>query len=111
MKKITKILFVFAVVTLAAFTKANAQVDIGVNLRLNRPAAYENNERVHPNRPSARHVWVAEEWVWEGGRYTYKPGYWALPPRDRAVWIKGQWVKREYRAGYKWTPGHWFYPR
>lgn len=109
MKKITKITFVLAVVSLSAFTKAKAQVDIGVNLQLNRPAAYERNEREHPNRPSARHVWVAEEWNWEGGRYAYKPGYWALPPRNGAHWVRGRWVKRTHHAGYRWYPGQWAY--
>ena len=107
MKKITKILILVAVVSLSAFTKAKAQVDIGVNLQLNRPAQYEHNERFHPNRPSPRHVWVAEEWVWGGGRYVYKPGYWALPPREGGAWVPGHWVKREYRPGFRWVAGHW----
>src|ERR1700691_3851067 len=107
MKKITKILFLVAVVSLSAFTKAKAQVDIGVNLQLNRPAQYENNERFHPNRPSPRHVWVAEEWVWQGGRYNYKPGYWALPTNAGSLGIKGHWQKRTAGPGWKWAPGHW----
>src|ERR1700733_14985599 len=111
MKKITKILFLVAIVSLSAFTKAKAQVEIGVNLQLHRPAQYENNERLRPNRPSPRHVWVNEEWVAQGGTYVYKPGYWALPPSNGAFWVAGHWAKREYKPGYKWMPGHWFYPR
>ena len=109
MKKITKILFVLAVVSLSAFTKAKAQVDIGVNLQLHRPAQYEDNERFHPNRPSPRHVWVAEEWDLAGGQtYKYKPGYWALPPRTRrSLGVAGHWIRREHHAGYIWNPGHW----
>ena len=107
MKKITKILLVAGVASLTAFTTAKAQVDIGVNLRMHRPANYEHNERFHPNRPSPRHRWVAEEWVWRGGTYVYTPGYWALPPRPNAYWVPGHWTRRTYHPGYRWVPGHW----
>jgi hypothetical protein len=110
MKKITRIFVLLAVVSLSAFTRAKAQVDIGVNLQLNRPAQYENNERVHPARPSNAHVWVAEEWQWNGGRYAYRPGYWSVPPRAHAVWIPGSWRHRLYgRQGYRWKAGFWKY--
>ena len=108
MKKVTRILTLLAVVSLSAFTKAKAQVDIGVNLQLNRPAEYERNERVHPPRPSANHIWVAEEWTTVGGKYVYAPGHWVLPPRRGAYWIKGYWQhRRRGGRGYFWVPGHW----
>ncbi|HWZ02872.1 MAG TPA: hypothetical protein VNX40_04620 [Mucilaginibacter sp.] len=109
MKKITRIFTVMAVVSVAAFTQAKAQVDIGVNLQLNRPAAYERNERERPGRPSPRHVWVNEEWTWNGqaNKYIYHPGYWMVPPRDGDVWVPGHWKRRGYQPGYKWVPGHW----
>jgi len=106
MKKITRICVVLGVVSLSAFTKAKAQ-EIGINVQLGRPAAYERNERFHPNRPSGRHVWVAEEWTWRGGRYVYVPGRWALPPREGGVWVAGHWAPRQHRPGYIWLPGHW----
>jgi hypothetical protein len=105
MKSLAKILILSGVVSLSALG-AKAQ-SIGIHIQLNRPAAYERNEREHPNRPSARHQWVAEEWTWSGNTYVYKPGYWALPPRDGQTWIPGHWEKREHRAGYFWHPGHW----
>jgi len=109
MKKITRIFTVLAVVSVSAFTQAKAQVDIGVNLQLNRPAAYERNEREHPRRPSAAHMWVAEEWRWNPGirNYEYVPGRWAIPPRPGLVWVRGHWVKRTYHPGYRWVPGQW----
>ncbi|BAU56014.1 YXWGXW repeat-containing protein [Mucilaginibacter gotjawali] len=109
MKKITRIFTVLAVVSVAAFTQAKAQVDIGVNLQLHRPVAYERNERIHPNRPSAAHVWVAEEWRWNPGRrnYEYVAGHWGLPPRHGGMWMAGHWEKRKFRRGFYWVPGHW----
>jgi len=109
MKKISRTFIVLAVLSLSAFTKAKAQ-EIGISLEIgHRPPAYEANERHHPPRPSARHIWVAEEWKWQEGKYAYVPGYWALPPRDGAVWVAGRWYKRPYHPGYKWIPGHWRY--
>lgn len=109
MKKITRIFTVLAVVSVAAFTQAKAQVDIGVNLQLHRPAAYERNERERPNRPSRAHVWVAEGWRWNPGRrnYDYVAGHWELPPRRGVVWVPGRWLKRTRHPGYRWAPGHW----
>lgn len=104
MKKITKLFILAAVISLSALTKANAQ-EIGVSIRLNRPARYEHNERFHPNRPSPGHVWVAEEWTWQNGGYVYRPGYWALPPRPRAVWVAGHWGR--HHRHYIWIGGHW----
>jgi hypothetical protein len=106
MKKFSRFLILLAIVSLSALTKAKAQ-EIGVNVRLNRPHEYERNERFHPRRPSARHVWVNEEWVANGGRYVYRPGYWSLPPRDRAHWVPGHWQKRDHGPGFRWVPGHW----
>jgi len=106
MKKFTKIFIVLAIFSMGAFTKAKAQ-EIGVDVQLNRPHEYERNEIERPNRPSPRHVWVSEDWRWEGGRYNYHPGYWALPPRGHAHWVPGRWVKREHRPGYRWFPGRW----
>jgi hypothetical protein len=109
MKKISRILIVLAVVSLAAFTKAKAQ-EIGISLAIgHRPAAYEAVERNHPPRPSGRHIWVAEEWTWRNGAYVYVPGYWSLPPRAGGYWVKGHWYKRPNAPGYKWIPGHWGY--
>lgn len=103
MKKITRILVLTAVVAFITATKGKAQ--ISVNLQLSRPPQYEQNERVHPNRPSPNHVWVAEEWVPNGnGGYNYKPGYWQLPPQ--LVWVPGYW-RQLPQGGYAWDPGHW----
>jgi YXWGXW repeat-containing protein len=102
MKKISRILVLIAVVSLFAVTKSKAQLSI--NLQLRRPAQYEDNERNHPNQPSANHVWIAEEWVPNNhGSYDYKPGFWALPPR--VIWIAGHWT--QVQRGYIWIPGHW----
>jgi len=106
MKKILKIFVLVAVVSLFAVTKSKAQISLSV--QLTRPPQYENNERMHPNRPSPNHVWVAEEWVSNGnGGYNYKPGYWELPPR--IYWLAGHWYTPPGGSGYVWSPGQWMW--
>ncbi len=58
-----------------------------------------------PVQPSRAHVWVDEDWVGEGDHYRWHGGYWAAPPRPRAVWVGGFW--KHSRRGDIWIPGHW----
>jgi len=106
MKKITRILTLLSLISVFAITESKAQ-DIYVSARMNRPSRYEGWERHHPRRPSARHVWVAEEWNARGNSYAYAHGYWAVPPRNGAYWVAGHWKKRGYKPGYYWARGHW----
>jgi WXXGXW repeat (2 copies) len=100
MKKFTKILTLFSIVSLFAVTSSNAQIVI--RARLGRPRGVVT---VRPLRPSPRHVWVAEEWTPNGGTYAYRAGYWAVPPRPNQVWVAGRWANRP--RGYVWVPGRW----
>ena len=100
MKKIMNVFMLMSFLALFSVTASHAQIVVRV-----RPVAPVIVER--PHAPSARHVWVAEEWVPSGGTYVYKAGYWSLPPRPGAVWIPGHW--RHPRRGYGWVPGHWRY--
>jgi len=58
-----------------------------------------------PHRPSARHVWVEDEWTPGGKTYIYRRGYWALPPHPQTNWIAGHWDHRG--KGYFSVPGQW----
>jgi len=58
-----------------------------------------------PVAPSAAHVWVEGDWIWETNRYVWHPGYWALPPKHGNVWVPGHWVHT--RKGDYWVRGHW----
>lgn len=99
MKKIVKLMFVAGAISLFAVNESKAQ-EIVVRARMHAPVV-----TARPVRPSARHVWVGEEWVPSGGTYVYKGGYWAEPPRPRARWVVGHW--RQTPRGYVWRPGHW----
>ena len=100
MKKIIKVLMLLLVVSLFAVTNTRAQ-EIVVRARLHRPGPI----LVRPERPSRRHVWVAEEWAPNGGTYVYHEGYWVVPPHPGVIWIAGHW--RHRHDGYIWIGGHW----
>jgi len=56
-----------------------------------------------PAAPSARHIWVNGHYVYQGGRYVWVKGRWAVPPRARAIWVPGHY---DARRGV-WVTGHW----
>lgn len=64
---------------------------------------------VRPSIRPAGSVWVGGDYVWGGVSvgYVWHPGYYARPPRPRAIWIQGHWSRE--RRGYYWIPGHWRY--
>ena len=101
MKKLSKILFLAVSVSLFTAVKSHAQIEVSI-----RPVV--PRERVivrRPPPPSRRHVWVEAGWRVRGGRYVYRAGYWALPPRGYARWIPGHW-RDTPRRGYIWVRGH-----
>jgi len=57
-----------------------------------------------PVTPYNGAVWITGEWVWNGGRYTYRNGYWAKP-RNGHVYVSGTWVRTG--RGYTWHRGNW----
>jgi len=90
---------VFLALSAFAVSKNYAQ-EIVVRARL-----HGHGPELRGERPSRRHKWVSEEWTPSGGTYVYKAGYWAVPPRPDAYWMKGHWRRRH--GGYVWIPGHW----
>jgi len=90
MKKIEKLFLLICVVLFAA-SAANAQVSIGVSVRIAPP---ELPVYVQPACP-------VEGYLWE-------PGYWAYDDTDGYYWVPGVWVAPP-TPGYLWTPAYWGY--
>lgn len=95
-----------AALSVAAIADSQAQ-DIRLAVRF-RPHPPVHRVVVRPVRPGPRYVWVEEEWTPRGRRYDYHPGYWAVPDRGGAIWIKGHWYQHP-NGGWAWMPGHWRY--
>jgi hypothetical protein len=74
---------------------------IYVNVRPSRPAIIVKR----PVAPAVGNVWIDEEWVPQGNTYVWHGGYWAAPPRPRAVYVPGRWAHS--RRGHVWVRGYW----
>ncbi|MFT4031064.1 MAG: hypothetical protein QM669_01465 [Siphonobacter sp.] len=98
MKTFVKIFLLYSALMLTGFL---SEAQIVVRVRPTRPAVVVRR----PAAPSPRHVWVEEDWVPRGRRYTWHGGYWVTPPRPRAVWVPGHWEGR--RRGQVWIQGYW----
>lgn len=98
MKRHLSMIFFMAVLVLGSARGAYAQIIVKI-----RPAA---PVIVRPVAPSARHIWIENEWAERGGRYEAVPGYWAEPRRG-FVWVPGHWKAHRRRGGWVWVPGHW----
>jgi len=80
---------------------ATAQVSIGIRIGPP-PPRYE----VVP-APRPGYYWRAGHWIWNGRRYVWVRGFWAVRPAGYAyrAWVPGHWVHRP--AGWVWVEGHW----
>jgi hypothetical protein len=59
------------------------------------------------NPPVAGAVWAPGNWVWQGDRYAWQPGYWVNPQPN---WM---WVPSHYNYtpnGYLYNSGYWDRP-
>jgi len=54
--------------------------------------------------PAPGYVWCGGEWEWRG-RWVWRSGYWAPPPRYGVVWVSGGWAHGPH--GWSHSPGHW----
>ena len=54
--------------------------------------------------PGPGHFWVSGWWAWGGGRYVWRPGYWAAH-RPGYRWVPHVW--RQGPGGWQSHPGHW----
>jgi hypothetical protein len=88
MKTIGKLVMMFCMVLVTAFY-ANAQISIGVSVRI---------------APPALPVYVQPACPVDG--YLWQPGYWAYDDTDGYYWVPGVWVAPP-NPGLLWTPAYW----
>jgi hypothetical protein len=50
-------------------------------------------------------VWQSGYWAWDGTKYVWVPGVYAVAPYPGAVWVAGHWVRQG--GGWIWADGHW----
>ena len=98
MKKLFKAGLLAFILTLA-YSAADAQIYVNIRPRPQRVVVRR------PPQPSPSHIWVKEDWRPQGKRYQWSGGYWAAPPRPRAVYVPGHWSRT--RRGNVWVSATW----
>jgi hypothetical protein len=98
--KLPKKLALFAGgVVLAASLSAGAQIVVRIGPPPPHPV------EVVPPPPHPGWVWQPGYHRWDGARYVWVPGRYAVPPRPGVRWVPGHWANRG--GGYVWVEGHW----
>jgi hypothetical protein len=61
---------------------------------------------VKPACPSAQHIWIDGDWIWnpQVNQYVWVEGKWVVPVQN-AIWVSGHWKNTKY--GWHWVNGHW----
>ena len=54
--------------------------------------------------PSPGYFWIGGAWLWEGGRYGWRPGHWEAP-RPGYRYVPHRW--HHVGNGWRAAPGHW----
>jgi hypothetical protein len=98
-------LALFAVVVAILFAlpaRSNAQVSVGVSIRLAPPAL---PVYVQPPCPVEGYLWTPGYWGYANADYYWVPGVWVAPPRVGFLWTPGYWG---FAGGlYGWHEGYW----
>jgi len=106
MKKLIKITFLLAAVTLFSVAKTQAQVSVGVTLQANvAPPAIPTYDQ--PPCPEDGYLWEPGYWSWDPTQndYYWVPGVWVAPPSAGMLWTPGYWG---FSGGaYLFHPGYW----
>ena len=58
-----------------------------------------------PVSPGSNYYWQPGYYNWNGYRYVWVHGHYAVMPYSGAVWRPGHWVQGP--QGWYWRPGHW----
>jgi hypothetical protein len=101
MKKIV-VAFALFLFMLGAYINSNAQVVVGIGLRV-RPAEPVVVE-TRPASPFVGAIWIGPEWRWNNNAYERVPGYWSKPHHGH--WEAGGW-EDHHKEGAYWRGGRW----
>lgn len=96
-----KNLIAFSIVIVTGLN-ANAQVSVGVSIRVAPPALPVYSQ---PYCPGDGYMWVPGYWAYGDDGYFWVSGTWVLPPQTGFLWTPGYWG---FSGGfYGWHQGYW----
>src|SRR5215469_9954800 len=91
-----------ALVILATPVASQAQVAVGISIRVGPPPL---PVYVQPPPPYPGYIWTPGFWAYGPDGYFWVPGTWVEPPVVGVLWTPGYWGWRE--GFYVWNPGYW----
>jgi len=69
------------------------------------PPPYATQPEVIVAQPTPSSVWVPGYWEWTGSQYTWKAGFWAIPPPGYYEYVPGAWILSG--GGYYYRRPYW----
>lgn len=96
------VLFLFAIAALARPSASDAQVAVGVSIRIGPPAL---PVYAQPICPGPGYIWTPGYWAYGPAGYFWVPGTWVVAPAVGVLWTPGYWG---WGGGvYVWHAGYW----
>ena len=100
--KVAALIILIFVASLTMPSASNAQVAIGVSIRIGPPAL---PVYAQPICPGAGYIWTPGYWAYGPVGYYWVPGTWVLAPTPGYLWTPGYWG---WGGGmYVWHAGYW----
>ena len=95
-------LLLFTAVILGMPAASNAQIAVGISVRIGPPVlpVYEQ-----PVCPAAGYIWTPGYWAYGDEGYYWVPGTWVMAPEPGLLWTPGYWGFAE--GVYAWHGGYW----
>jgi YXWGXW repeat-containing protein len=95
-------LFVLALAILALPSASNAQIAVGISVRVGPPIL---PVYAQPVCPGPGYIWTPGYWAYGDDGYYWVPGTWVMAPEPGLLWTPGYWGFGE--GVYVWHAGYW----
>ena len=102
LKSLGLVLLMGFVVVLAMPTVSQAQVAVGVSVRIGPPVL---PVYAQPVCPGPGYIWTPGYWAYADEGYYWVPGTWVMAPEPGLFWTPGYWGFAE--GVYVWHGGYW----
>ena len=95
-------LLLLATMILGMPAASNAQIAVGISVRIGPPVL---PVYVQPVCPAPGYIWTPGYWAYGDEGYYWVPGTWVLAPEPGFLWTPGYWGFAE--GVYVWHAGYW----
>jgi hypothetical protein len=95
-------LLLLAAMILGTPAASNAQIAVGVSVRIGPPVL---PVYVQPVCPAPGYIWTPGYWAYGDDDYYWVPGTWVMAPEPGLLWTPGYWGFAE--GVYVWHGGYW----